>query len=35
MSNFDDATKKKLKKNNPNWPKVLHRPYRILIIGGS
>ena len=35
MSNFDDVTKENIKKHNPNWPKILHQPYRILIVGGS
>ena len=35
MINFDDITKKDTKVHNPNWPKILDYPYRILIVGGS
>ena len=32
MINFDDVTKKTIKKLNSNWPKFFDHPYRILII---
>ena len=35
MINFNDVTKEKIKKRNPNWPQISDHPYRILIIGSS
>ena len=35
MINFDDVKKENIKKHNSNWPQILDRPYRILIVGGS
>ena len=35
MINFDHVTKGTKKEHNPNWPKILDHPYRLLIIGGS
>ena len=35
MFNFDYITKEDIKKHNPNWPKILDHPYRILIVWGS
>ena len=35
MINFDGVIKENTKEHNPNWPQILHYPYRILIIGGS
>ena len=35
MINFDDLTKENIKKHNPNWPQILHHPYRILITGDT
>ena len=35
MINFDYVIKENMKENNANWPQILDRPYRILIIGGS
>ena len=35
MISYDDVIKEKINKHNPNWPQILHYPYRILIIGGS
>ena len=32
MNNFDDVIKENIKEHNPNWPKLLDHPYRILII---
>ena len=34
MIKFDDVTKEDIKKYNPDWPKIIDHPYRILIIGG-
>ena len=33
--NYDDFTKENIKDNNPNCPRKLDHPHRILIIGGS
>ena len=30
--NFHDVKKENMNDNNPNWPKILDHPYRILII---
>ena len=35
MFSFDCITKEDIKEHNPNWPKILEHPYRILLIGGS
>ena len=35
MIEFDDVTKKSIKKHNPNCPEIPHHLHRILIIGGS
>ena len=35
MINFDDYTNENKLKHNLNWPYILDRPYKILIIGGS
>ena len=35
MINFDDVTKKSIKKYYTNWPHVSHHLYILLIIGGS
>ena len=35
MINVDDVTKENIKEHYPNWPKIPHHPYRMLIIGGS
>ena len=35
LINFDDVVKENIKDHNPNWPKIPHHSYRILIIGGS
>ena len=35
MINFDDVTKEKIKKHNPNWPPIPDHPYRIIITGSS
>ena len=35
MINFDDYTNENKTEHNPKWPYIPHRPYRILIIGGS
>ena len=35
MFNFNYVTKGDIRKHNPNWPKNLDHPYRILAVGGS
>ena len=35
MINFDNVTKENITEHNPNWPKILDHPYRILKLGGS
>ena len=35
MINFDNVTKENTKEHSPNWPQILDKPYRILIVGGS
>ena len=32
MTNYDQSVEMN---HNPNWPYILHHPYRILTIGGS
>ena len=34
MFNFDYVTNEDIKEQNPNWPEIPDRGYRILIIGG-
>ena len=34
MFNFDYDTNEDIKEQNPNWPEIPDRGYRILIIGG-
>ena len=35
MINFDDYVNENKTKDNPNWPCIPDKPYRVLIIGGS
>ena len=35
MMNVDDLIKEETKEHNPNWPKILDHPYRLLATGGS
>ena len=35
MTNFDDYVNENGTELNRNWPYILDKPYRILIIGGS
>ena len=35
MINYGYITRDNIKKHNPNWPRILDHPYRILIFGGS
>ena len=35
MINFDNYVSENKTKHNSNWPYILDKPYRILIIGGS
>ena len=35
MINFGGVTKENIKEQNPVWPQVPDRPYRLLIIRGS
>ena len=35
MINFDVIRKENIKEHNSNWPQILVRPCRILIIGSS
>ena len=35
MINFDDVTKEKIIKHNPDWPQISDDSYRILVIGSS
>ena len=35
MINFDEVTGENTQEHNPNWPKILDHPYRILIVGKS
>ena len=35
MINFHDITKENKEEQNPNQPRILDHPYRILINGGS
>ena len=35
MMNFDCVRKENIKEHDPNWPQILDRPYRILLIGGA
>ena len=35
MINFDEVTGENTWERNPNWPKILDHPYRILTVGKS
>ena len=35
MISYNDTLKENLKQHNPNWPKLLDHPYKIIITGCS
>ena len=35
MTNFDDVTKRNIKKHNSNRPQIPEYTHRLLIVGGS